>query len=602
MNDNNDVLKNIIGQINVDQQRRMNEYLESDYTDAEYMEREFNALNEAKRDEEPIKNLSKMSNFNQIVQPKVEKKKKVTKIAKLFSSLSRLGMSYDEDLIKRMTALPGDKALLDADMKQRHGTLYDRLRSGYKQKSNKDLDFNEKSFPERREILRKLAIQPELEDILDVMTNECIVYESNNTYFCHPYIDSIELKKFDKLIQKKITDSVNRTFNRLYKQLRWNKRAWDDFKRFLIEGHLAWEIIYDSKEPNKTKNILALIPLDPATLTRKISNEKIYWVQFAGVQNEERQLLDSQIVYIQYQDTESIERTSYLERLIRPYNVYRIIEQAQVVWTINNAQPKMLFRIPVQNMSKQLAKQTLATTMQDYKEDVQFNIETGELKVNGKPNFIGNKEYWMPSGDAGTPEIEMIDSTGPELNDNDQLSYFRKQMYRISKIPLSRFDQESGDTWFGADATSVARTEIDFSKFVTRLRNLFSEVLLKPILIQLIIDVPELMDDSEFLNSIQIRYESYNVFEELMEMELMQKRVDFMQSMKDSLVDMSANGNDVKFWSNEYLVRKYLKLSDADMKLNARLRQQELDELNDQSDEEAEALNGEGGEDDSPDF
>jgi hypothetical protein len=74
-----------------------------------------------------------------------------------------------------------------------------------------------------------------------------------------------------------------------------------------------------------------------------------------------------------------------------------------------------------------------------------------------------------------------------------------------------------------------------------------------------------------------------------MEQDLMEKTVNFIQSMKDSLVDTDANGNEVKFFSNEFLVRKYLQWSEDDLKLNARLRKQEWEELNKQSEEAAEA-------------
>ena len=63
-------------------------------------------------------------------------------------------------------------------------------------------------------------------------------------------------------------------------------------------------------------------------------------------------------------------------------------------------------------------------------------------------------------------------------------------------------------------------------------------------------------------------------------MELMQKRVEFIQSMKDGMVDMDMNGNEIKFWSSKFLVQKYLKLSDADLKLNEKYKQEEIEDLN----------------------
>ena len=62
--------------------------------------------------------------------------------------------------------------------------------------------------------------------------------------------------------------------------------------------------------------------------------------------------------------------------------------------------------------------------------------------------------------------------------------------------------------------------------------------------------------------------------------------------MKDSLVNTDANGNEVKYFSDEMLVRKYLRWSDDDIKLNAKLRKQEMEELNKQSEEAAEAIEG----------
>jgi hypothetical protein len=50
--------------------------------------------------------------------------------------------------------------------------------------------------------------------------------------------------------------------------------------------------------------------------------------------------------------------------------------------------------------------------------------------------------------------------------------------------------------------------------------------------------------------------------------------------MKDSMVDMDVEGNEIKFFSSEFLVKKYLKLSDADLKLNDKLKQEEIESLN----------------------
>lgn len=525
-----------------------------------------------------IPGFKETTNFRPNYSAQNQQKKKKGKIAKFFSNMARMGMDYEDDVIGNMRAMPADKNYLPKQDQLQNQDLFSQLNSNWKVKQNQDKGFFEKDFPQKREALRKLALQPELEDILDTMSNEAIVYDSDYTYFAEPFIENQELHHLKKNIRDKVMNSVNQNFRKFYKMLNWKYRAWDDFKRFLIEGNLAWEIVYDSLD--KPTKIIGLVPVDAATLTRKFENNKWYWIQFKGMNGKERKLLDSQIVYIAFQETNCIARTSYLERLIRPFNIYRIIEQAQLIWTITNSSYKMKFTIPVKGMNKNMGMQTLASAMNRYKEDIKFQGDTGELNINGQVTLPFNKEYWFPETESGSPQIETLGGDGPELNDNDQLKFFKNQLIKVSKIPLNRFDQESGETWFGADATSVARTEIDFARYVTRLRNQFSQIMIKALQLQLALDIPELAENKHILEAISLQFKSYNLFEEMMEIELMQKRIDFIQSMKESMIDMDGEGNEVKFFASEFLVKKYLKLSDADLRLNNKLKQEEIEKLN----------------------
>lgn len=513
-------------------------------------------------------------------QAEIDSKERKSKraINKFFSNMARLGMSLDEQVIKNMRALPADKSLLPKEKQEVTSSLYNQLLSAWKVKDNKDRNFFEKDFASKRDQLRALAMQPELEDILDKMTNESIVYDSNYVYFMEPYIDDNDLIDFSKDIQDKINDSITKSFKRFYRMLGWRTRAWDDFKRWLIEGIIALEIVYDSLE--KPTQIIGLVPIDPATLTKKFENDKWYWVQFAGINGKERKLLDSQVIYVQFQETQSISRVSYLERLIRPYNIYRIIEQAQIIWVVTNAQYRTKFTIPVKGMNRMRGSQTLNAAMNRYREDIKFIADTGELTINGQAQMPFNKEYWMPESEAGSPQIETLGGDGPELMDSDYLKYFKNQLYSISNIPINRFDHDNDQNWFGTDADSYLRSEIDFGRYVTRQRNVFSQIIIKPMWLQLCLDIPDMQTVKDFETCIQVHYKSYNLFEELMQIQLMDKRVEFIQNMKESMVDMDKEGNEIKYFSSKFLVQKYLHLSDADIKLNEKYKQDEIEELN----------------------
>jgi hypothetical protein len=46
------------------------------------------------------------------------------------------------------------------------------------------------------------------------------------------------------------------------------------------------------------------------------------------------------------------------------------------------------------------------------------------------------------------------------------------------------------------------------------------------------------------------------------------------------MVDMDVEGNEIKYFSSKFLVQKYLKYSSEDIKLNKKLKDEEIEELN----------------------
>ena len=513
--------------------------------------------------------------------------KKPSKWSKILTTLSHYGMNYDDKVYKNLQAIPADKLLQnkeETNLLQQN--LYGMWQNNFKIKPEEEKTFTEKTFDQKRTVLRNIAMQPELEDILDKMCNESVVYDDEEAYICQPFLDKGLIHDLNEQHSAEIDKIIQTSFYKLYLLLEWKEKAWDVYRKYLIDGVLAYEIVYDNLD--HPKSIINIVELDPVTLTKEVKDMTVFWTQFKGVQGRERTLLDSQVIYIKYEDSGVSTRQSYLERLIRPFNLYRIVEQAQVIWTVTQSSFKTLFTIPVGQMNRAKGMQTLASAMNRYKEDISFNVDTGELMVNGKPNLPFNKEYWLPQNEAGRPEIETLVDNGPMLNDSDQIKYFEGKLQKMSKIPSSRFDKESGVTWFGTDPTAALREEIDFARFIIRLRNTFAIIMLKPLRIQLALSFPDIKNDKRILNSVSLRWNSYNLFEEMMNIEVMTKRIEFIASMKDSLVETDSEGNDIPFFAMKFLIQKYLKMSEADLDLNEKLK---LEEKLKNKDEE-----GEGGE------
>ena len=388
--------------------------------------------------------------------------KKPSKWSKILTTLSHYGMNYDDKVYKNLQAIPADKLLQnkeETNLLQQN--LYGMWQNNFKIKPEEEKTFTEKTFDQKRTVLRNIAMQPELEDILDKMCNESVVYDDEEAYICQPFLDKGLIHDLNEQHSAEIDKIIQTSFYKLYLLLEWKEKAWDVYRKYLIDGVLAYEIVYDNLD--HPKSIINIVELDPVTLTKEVKDMTVFWTQFKGVQGRERTLLDSQVIYIKYEDSGVSTRQSYLERLIRPFNLYRIVEQAQVIWTVTQSSFKTLFTIPVGQMNRAKGMQTLASAMNRYKEDISFNVDTGELMVNGKPNLPFNKEYWLPQNEAGRPEIETLVDNGPMLNDSDQIRYFESKLWKMSKIPQNRFDKEAQTTWFGNDPTQALRDEIDFS-------------------------------------------------------------------------------------------------------------------------------------------
>ena len=496
--------------------------------------------------------------------------KKPTFVGELLQKLSHYGMSYSEDVYKNMHAIPANTGLIPQDYEEIINLYGNNVRENFRIKGEEEKTYAEKTVDQKRQVLRKMAQQPELEDILDIMANESIVYDAEQSYICQPFIDTSIIQMLNEENAERIRNAMDVNFTKLYMLLEWKTKAWDTYKRYLTDGVLSYEIVYDNIE--NPKLIIGIVELDPATLTKSYENGQIYWYQYKGVQNKERKLIDAQIIYIKYEDSGVVERTSYLERLIRPFNIYRIIEQAQIIWTVTQSSFKTMFTIPVNGMNRAKGTQTLMSAMNRYKEDISFNAETGELLVNGKMNLPFNKEYWMPENENGTPQIETLVDSGPVLADSEQLRFYLSKLYKMSKIPENRFDKDAQTTWFGSDATQQLRDEINFSRFVERTRNPFAELMLKPLRISVALSIPEIKDDKRLLEAISLRFNSYNQFEEMAGIEVDSKRIEFISNMAQSLVETDAEGNEIPFFSLKFLIMKYLKMSDADLELNEKYK------------------------------
>lgn len=491
------------------------------------------------------------------------------------TELSRFGMKYDDLLVRNSQAI----GFIEGQMRVSGLGLGDDLMRATMALSDttsslktKSIAFFQMDYVSKRERLRDIASNGEIEFILETIADDSIVYDDDNR-FCYAndlvgelqYIGANKKQRLE--FQEKVLAKYQNTFQKIYSRWGFDQgiSAWQYFYQWLIEGHLAFEIIYD--DLNKPTEIIGFKELDPSTLYPEMKKDMsgglvLQWAQRDPTSKQTRHLSDSQIIYISYSNHMRTKRVSFVERLIRSFNMLRIIEHSKVIWHTMHAPIRLVTTVPIGTKSMQKAKEDVREFTNTLKEDIYFDGDSGELKVDGKPNILFYKNYVVPVNDQNQQvKIEPLEYTGPNLSGSELLKYFHEKLKQDSKIPGSRF-AEGGGT-FTMNSEGISREEIRYNKFIQRLRSAFKELITKPLYLQMCLDMKELKTDPKFANAIGVNWYNDNVFEEIKDQDLINKRLATLNALKAVQDDEGK-----AYFSTEFLIREYLKMSDEDIQKN----------------------------------
>ena len=513
--------------------------------------------------------------------------------------LSAAGISYDEHLIKNIRGLGAQETkntyYSDAFPSYDDNTPESNyLHSSSVTGQNDFIAFYDKTYENRRAFLEKFALQGEIEYIIECISDEVVVNDEYH-FFAYPNVEQLKsvLKPENG---EEIVNDINSAYRRIYNAWGFNEGndAWNYCKKFLIDGFLAFEIIYDTAESTgKATNIIGFQELDPITLEPDIQkdangNSVKVWVQFKGDPDRERVLLDTNVIYISWTKNCFISRLSYVERLVRSFNMLRTIENSRLIWNMQNAQRRVKITIPVGSQSEQKARTRVQQMAAYYKEDIMIDDNSGEVTVNGEPKFPFYKTFFFPQKDGQSVDMSEMAMDGHDLNSTEQLKYFWNRLMVDSKLPRDRFSAiMTGDgqsSVYIENSTTVSREEYKFSLFIGRIRDIYQELLVKPMWMQFSLKHPDFSTNNVLKSNVGITYNNENIF-------VLEKKRSIVSEGANMLSSLSAiSGADGRpFFSSEFLVREFLGLSDADLDLNAKYKKDE------EKDMAKASMNGNGG-------
>jgi hypothetical protein len=470
---------------------------------------------------------------------------------RLLRSLSNFGMKYD-DMIMRNTVGVG---INEDPYSQKNNSMYDFFsqRAVASVLNKKSIPYLDRSYADKRRILREYSIKDELRDYISRVSDEAIIY--NESDFC-------SIKPLPNDYSQDIKDKYSEYFEIIYNRFGFGDTitAWNMMKDFLIDGYIAIEIVWDDKK----KNIISFNRLRPETLVPGFEPAiGSIWIQYPEDPQLRRIFLDSQIVFISYSTQNDYSETSYLEGLIKPYNQLKIMEQTRIMFNIVNASIYQKFIVPIKGLPRQRAEEQIAQLISDYSEEIEWDDTLGTVTVNGRKHLPYNKQLWFPEGDAGRPDMTLESPQGHNLNEDVMLKWFENILKRATKIPFQRFDKETGGGTVFDDAASMTRDEVTFGNFINRVRANWKEIIVKPLKLQMCMEFPELREDEIFLNQVDINFFSNQLFEEWKKAGIMEKRSAILSTL---LGIQTAEGT--PYFHIDYLIDKVMKLTPEEKEEN----------------------------------
>lgn len=439
-----------------------------------------------------------------------------------------------------------------------------------------DLDGTVRTEAELVTKYREMSLQPEIDAAVDEIVNEAIDIDEEK-------IVDIDLDELED-ISEKVKKIIREEFETVLSLLDFNRKAYEIFRRWYIDGRLYYHVVIDEKDirsgvkelryvdPRKIRKVREIakrrVPGGDTSeaIVPRIQNEYFvyndkgfnYGNKTVGPSTSGLKIAKDSVVHISsgLTDTQGTMVLSYLHKGIKALNQLRTLEDALVIYRLARAPERRIWYIDVGNLPKMKAEQYVRDIMVKHKNRLIYDGSTGEVRDDRK--FMTMLEdYWLPRREGGRGTEVTTLPGGQTLGEMDDVLYFQKKLYQTLNVPVNRLNS---DALFSIGrATEVTRDELKFGKFISRLRGrfgaLFVSVLEKQLVLKGIMTIEEWQRISP---KIKFDYSRDNYFTEL-------KNAEMYQNRSQLLMTFEQGGLLGKYYSYEWARRNILQQSDDDI-------------------------------------
>ncbi len=409
---------------------------------------------------------------------------------------------------------------------------------------------------------REMANQPECEQAVEDICNEAIVYDEQR-YPVSLVTDFVDLPTAVK-------KSIHEEFRNVLRLLDFQNRGYEIFRRWYVDGKGYYHMIVDRN--NVKKGIIEMRPVDaakikkiakvekevdPKTGAKTVKNVKeVYVYREKADDVNGLEIAPEAVNYYPsgLMDPARARAISYLHKAIKPLNQLRMVEDATVIYRLARAPERRIFYVDVGSLPKTKAEQYVRELMNRYRNKLVYDASTGEVRDDRKYMSM-MEDFWFPRREGGKgTQVDTLQG-GQNLGEMDDVLYFEKKLYRSLSVPLSRIESDTGFNM--GRASEIDRDELNFQKFIHRLRNKFNVLFLNALRVQLILK--GVINEDEWYSIVQdlrFDYVSDSYFTESKDYEIIESRLRVLRDMNDYIGE---------YYSREWVRRNILRQTDRDM-------------------------------------
>lgn len=438
----------------------------------------------------------------------------------------------------------------------------------------------------------RLSRRPEVRYVLESICNEAIVgneEEQITTLDINENFPDISIGAGTKI-------NLQQDFNNIMTTLlKMNDDGWRNFKKYLIEGSLFFEVGY-SKEMDEIKgvrllpsyNMLVLVEdgivvgyrqiIDKTAYDSRIQNST-YYTMGGDLTKDWIDYHPNQILWWNYDGEQNLggvnDRLSFLENARKVANQLKNIEDSIVRYRILRGHEKRVFYIATGNMPPAKAEEHLRRQAENLNRKLYYNTEEGTIVgLEKTQSMIEDYYFAQPEGQSAS-KIDTVPA-GANLGEITDLNYFKGLLYQAMLFPASR-----SPTLAGGDMSQyslgkpgeITRDEIVLTRFIERIQRSFSTQVAIPLFI-MFLETSDKYDDSiKDEKFYTCKFTQSNLFKLFKEAEVINTRFDILNKAAQYIDDGTDGPNSI--FAKEFVLKRIFKMSDEEWAANTAMKEAE---------------------------